>query len=88
MAGMPEVHFHDLRHSCASILINAGVPLEVIRDVLGHTSVKTTERYAHLQIDRQKDAMNKLSKMVSAKKITPEIAPEAKKKKAARLKAA
>ena len=88
MAGMPEVHFHDLRHSCASILINAGVPLEVIRDVLGHTSVKTTERYAHLQIDRQKDAMNKLSKMVSAKKITPEIAPEKKNKKAARLKAA
>jgi integrase len=60
-----EVNFHDLRHSCASLLINMGVPLEVIRDILGHTSVKTTERYAHLQIDRQEAALNQLSDAVS-----------------------
>lgn len=59
-----DVNFHDLRHSCASLLINIGVPLEVIRDILGHSTVKTTERYAHLQIDRQEEAMNKLSGMV------------------------
>jgi integrase len=60
-----DVNFHDLRHSCASLLINMGVPLEVIRDILGHTSVKTTERYAHLQIDRQEAALNRLSDAVS-----------------------
>lgn len=60
-----DVNFHDLRHSCASLLINMGVPLEVIRDILGHTSVKTTERYAHLQIDRQEAALNQLSDAVS-----------------------
>ena len=59
-----DVNFHDLRHSCASLLINIGVPLEVIRDILGHSTVKTTERNAHLQIDRQEEAMNKLSGMV------------------------
>lgn len=63
-AGM-AVNFHDLRHSCASLLINYGVPLEVIRDILGHTSVKTTERYAHLMIDRQVEALNLLSAEVS-----------------------
>lgn len=60
-----DVNFHDLRHSCASLLINMGVPLEVIRDILGHSTVKTTERYAHLQIDRQEEAMRKLSDLFS-----------------------
>lgn len=60
-----DVNFHDLRHSCASLLINFGVPLEVIRDILGHTTVKTTERYAHLIIDRQAEALDKLSNAVA-----------------------
>lgn len=60
-AGMPQIHYHDLRHSCASLLINLGTPLEVVRDILGHTTVKTTERYAHLQIDRQREALSALS---------------------------
>jgi len=57
-------NFHDLRHSCASLLINLGTPLEVVRDILGHTTVKTTERYAHLHVDRQKEALDKLSAMI------------------------
>jgi len=67
-ACMPHVRFHDLRHSCASILINAKVPLEVVRDILGHTSVKTTERYAHLKTSSSRDALRKLGA-----KITPAI---------------
>lgn len=59
-----DVNFHDLRHSCASLLINMGVPLEVVRDILGHTTVKTTERYAHLHVDRQSEALEKLSAAV------------------------
>lgn len=59
-----DVNFHDLRHSCASLLINIGTPLEVIRDILGHTTVKTTERYAHLDVDLQRQAMERLSAMV------------------------
>jgi integrase len=59
-----DVNFHDLRHSCASLLINMNVPLEVVRDILGHTTVKTTERYAHLHVSKQEDALNKLSAAV------------------------
>jgi integrase len=59
-AGMPHVHFHDLRHSCATILLGVGVPLHVIRDILGHSTIKTTERYAHALIEPQRDAMNQL----------------------------
>jgi integrase len=59
-AGMPTVRFHDLRHSCASLLVNMGVPLSTIRDILGHTTVKTTERYAHLETSAQREALDKL----------------------------
>lgn len=59
-AGMPHVHFHDLRHSCATILLGLGVPLDVVRDILGHTTIKTTERYAHAIVDRQREALAKL----------------------------
>lgn len=59
-----DANFHDLRHSCASLLINLGTPLEVVRDILGHTTVKTTERYAHIQIERQQEALEKLSALV------------------------
>lgn len=61
-----DANFHDLRHSCASLLINMGTPLEVVRDILGHTTVKTTERYAHLVIARQEEALAKLSDLVAA----------------------
>lgn len=67
-AGMPDITFHDLRHSCASLLINMGTPLEVIRDILGHTSVKTTERYSHLQVDRQREALEGLSRAVKGRR--------------------
>jgi len=60
-AKMPHVHFHDLRHSCATILLGLEVPLDVVRDILGHTTIKTTERYAHALVHRQRGAMEKLS---------------------------
>lgn len=59
-AGMPEVHFHDLRHSCATILLGLGVELHVVREILGHTSIKTTERYAHVMVAPQREALKKL----------------------------
>lgn len=66
--GMEHVHFHDLRHSCASILIGVGVDLYTVSKILGHGSVQTTQRYAHLQVDQQRTALDKLSRMVEGKK--------------------
>ena len=46
---MPDLHIHDLRHATASLLINAGLPVRVIADHLGHRSTQTTENvYAHI----------------------------------------
>lgn len=56
-AGMQHVHFHDLRHSCATILLAAGADLYTVAKVLGHSTIRMTERYAHHQIDAQRLAL-------------------------------
>ena len=47
-AGLDGVRMHDLRHSFASNLVNAGRSIYEVGTLLGHTQVKTTQRYAHL----------------------------------------
>ena len=48
MIEQPDLRIHDLRHSFASILVSAGASLPLIGQMLGHTQVQTTQRYAHL----------------------------------------
>lgn len=60
--GMPWLHFHDLRHSAASNLINRGVDLYTVGAVLGHRSAASTKRYAHLATDRLQEAINKIGR--------------------------
>ncbi len=50
-AGLADVRLHDLRHSFASNIVNAGGSLPVIGALLGHRSTQTTARYAHLADD-------------------------------------
>ena len=46
--GLGDVRFHDLRHSAASEMVNAGVPLFTVGAVLGHRDPRSTKRYSHL----------------------------------------
>ena len=64
LAKMEHVNFHDLRHSCASLMVSQGVDLYTISRVLGHSSVMSTQRYAHLQVDAQRVALQKIGKLV------------------------
>jgi integrase len=57
-AGIEDFTFHDLRHTCAAWLVSRGVPLTEIRDLLGHSTVMMTERYAHLAPERLRNAVN------------------------------
>lgn len=59
-AGMPHVHFHDLRHSTASMLAHEGVDLHTISKILGHSTTRMSERYAHIKVDKQRDALAKV----------------------------
>jgi len=47
-AGLEDFRFHDLRHSTASLMANAGASLPIIARQLQHASIATTQRYAHL----------------------------------------
>lgn len=60
-AGLTDLRIHDLRHTAASWLVTDGVPLEVVKELLGHSSITMTERYAHLAPHRVREAVNRLS---------------------------
>jgi integrase len=50
-AGLPGLHIHDLRHSAASFMINAGIDLFAVGRILGHADHQSTMRYSHLAND-------------------------------------
>jgi integrase len=60
-AGLNIVRIHDLRHSAASNLVNSGQSLYVVAKVLGHASMRSSERYAHLNADLLLEAVNAAS---------------------------
>lgn len=55
-----DCRWHDLRHTCASWLVQAGVPLHTVAEILGHTSTAVTRRYAHLAPEHLRDAILKI----------------------------
>jgi len=55
-----SIHFHSLRHSFASNLVQKGVPLYTIKELLGHSSISTTEIYSHLNMESLREAVKKL----------------------------
>ena len=65
-AGLGDVRIHDLRHSFASFLVNAGRSLYEVQKILGHTQVKTTQRYAHLSQDTLLDAADAAHQMAGS----------------------
>lgn len=64
-AGIEDFRIHDLRHTCAAWLVSAGVPIAEVRDLLGHTSIEMTERYAHLAPENIREAVARLETVTS-----------------------
>jgi integrase len=58
--GIDDLRFHDLRHSAASAMINAGVPLYTVGAVLGHKATASTKRYSHLDTSTLADAVKRI----------------------------
>jgi integrase len=64
---LPKIRFHDLRHSCANLLLQNGVSLKEIQEWLGHSNFSTTANiYSHLEYS---------SKLASAQTIQNVLGP-------------
>lgn len=54
-----KIRFHDLRHSCASLLLANEVPMKMIQDWLGHSDMGTTANiYSHIDSNSKKESAN------------------------------
>ena len=62
VADLQDVRIQDLRHTFASVAVSNGAPLYEVGRLLGHASIQSTQRYAHLERSRLKDSLNKFSK--------------------------
>lgn len=59
---LPHIRFHELRHSCASLLLNAEFTLKNVQEWMGHADIKmTADIYGHLDTARKKSMADKLS---------------------------
>ena len=53
-AGLPRIRFHDLRHSCATLLLSEGVHPKIVSDLLGHSQIGITlDLYSHVSATMQ-----------------------------------
>ena len=64
-AGLPDIRFHDLRHSAATLLLSAGVHPKVVQEILGHSQISMTlDVYSHVLPTMQLEAINKLNEAI------------------------
>ncbi|MBV1770106.1 MAG: site-specific integrase [Candidatus Desulforudis sp.] len=70
-AKLPGIRFHDLRHTAATLLLQAGVHVKVVSEMLGHASITLTlDTYSHVLPVMQDDAASKLEAILGDKKET------------------
>ena len=65
--GLPEVRFHDLRHTYATLALQNGVDVKTVSNNLGHATVAfTMDKYVHVSMTMQKDCVSKMESYISS----------------------
>jgi integrase len=65
-AGLQQRRFHDLRHSCATLLLVQGVSPRIVMDVLGHSQIGLTmNTYSHVIPDLRRDAADRMQDLLA-----------------------
>lgn len=64
--GLPRASIHELRHTAASLALAAGLTLEDVKDLLGHSSIRiTSDLYAHAVAERQREVARRMADTLS-----------------------
>jgi integrase len=75
-AGLRVIRFHDLRHSTATLLLEQGIDLVVIKELLGHAHIGVTAGvYAHVRLRLQRQAIDSLGDALSPGSDGPSFPP-------------
>jgi site-specific recombinase XerD len=77
-AGLTGITWHTLRHTFASRLTRAGTDLVTVKELLGHSTINTTMRYAHSNHETKARAVAKLPTCVISVSVVPRKAKKAK----------
>jgi integrase len=65
-AGVPQVRFHDLRHTAATLLLGRGVHPKIVSEMLGHSTVAITlDLYSHVTPTMQREAASAMDDLLS-----------------------
>ena len=66
-AGLPTLHLHDLRHSAATLALSSNVPMKVVSDRLGHSTMRVTaDVYSHVTTELDRDAVERVAARIDA----------------------
>jgi len=67
-AGIKDVNLHALRHTFATMLLEAGVNLKIVQELMGHARVSTTaDVYSHVLLEMKKNAVKQIGKNLGTK---------------------
>lgn len=65
--GLPEVRFHDLRHTYATLALQNGVDVKTVSNNLGHATVAfTMDKYVHVSMTMQQDCVSKMESYIAS----------------------
>ncbi len=71
--GVPDLRFHDLRHTAATLMVTGGTDLVTVKEILGHSSIEMTMRYAHPTPENKRKAVNVLGAIIGEKAHESEL---------------
>lgn len=72
-AGISDLRFHDLRHTAATLMVQGGIDLVTVGDILGHSNIRMTVKYAHSTPESRVRAVNILADIIDGKKSNENV---------------
>lgn len=73
-AGLPDIRFHDLRHTAATLMLQQNINPKVVQEVLGHADITLTlNTYSHVSASMQKEAAAKVDELLTPIEVTNEL---------------